>query len=284
MEEDESKNATVKPTGFRSNAKPRSRGFEYSFTRALCRAALGIAFVGSSFPSFASASMPIGKICDHAAQIAASESDVPLSVLRSITRTETGRTRAGTLQPWPWTVNMEGAGKWFETEDAARAYVFKHFKRGARSFDVGCFQINYRWHGEAFRSIDEMFDPVENARYAASFLAKLHNETNDWSEAAGAYHSRTPKYAKRYRTRFDQILHAMDKNPVSPSSPNMELAYETQDSNPARINRYPLLQQVSHNGSRGSLVPLVEARNSPIGRDAGRALILLDANRGELQP
>src|SRR5699024_6482524 len=97
---------------------------------------------------------------DRAARQAARAHDVPLDVLRAISRAETGRPRQGGLQPWPWTVNMEGRGRWFDNADAARAYVFAHFKAGARSFDVGCFQINYRWHGDAFRSIDEMFDPV----------------------------------------------------------------------------------------------------------------------------
>ncbi|MEY8828758.1 transglycosylase SLT domain-containing protein [Sedimentitalea sp. XS_ASV28] len=130
---------------------------------------------------------------------------MPFDVLQAISRAETGRTSDGRLEPWPWTVNMEGAGKWFATEDEARAYVFRHFKRGARSFDVGCFQVNYKWHGAAFRSIDEMFDPVMNADYAARFLRELFVEFGTWSAAAGAYHSRTRKHAKTYAARFDRI-------------------------------------------------------------------------------
>ncbi|MBK0325732.1 transglycosylase SLT domain-containing protein [Rhodobacteraceae bacterium F11138] len=148
-------------------------------------------------------------LCDRAARAAAHAQNVPLDVLRAISRAETGRGSESGLHPWPWTVNMEGAGKWFNSEDEARAYVFKHFKRGARSFDVGCFQINYKWHGAAFRSIDDMFDPMMNADYAASFLRDLYEEFNDWSAAAGAYHSRTPTYARSYAARFDQIRGSM---------------------------------------------------------------------------
>ncbi len=155
--------------------------------------------------AFASANQSTAALCDLAARHAARDHGVPLDVLRTITRTETGRGGKNGLQPWPWTVNMEGAGKWFETEDEARSYVFAHFKRGARSFDVGCFQINYRWHGQAFDSIDQMFDPVENAQYAALFLKQLFAEFGDWSKAAGAYHSRTPTYANKYSARFDRI-------------------------------------------------------------------------------
>lgn len=147
----------------------------------------------------------VADLCDRAAANAAREIGVPLDVLMAISRTETGRTRSDGLQPWPWTVNMEGVGKWFATEDAARAFVFKHFKTGARSFDVGCFQINYRWHGHSFRSIDEMFDPLTNAIYAARFVKGLFSELGSWTAAAGAYHSRTPKYSEQYVKKFKAI-------------------------------------------------------------------------------
>ena len=158
------------------------------------------------WPSFAAVPpKAVSAQCDEAAAVAARQSSVPLDVLLAVTRTETGRPSDGSLLPWPWTVNMEGAGRWFASEDEARAYVFKHFKRGARSFDVGCFQINYKWHGQAFGSIDEMFDPVKNALYAARFLSDLYAELGDWTKAAGAYHSRTKEYADRYEARFARI-------------------------------------------------------------------------------
>ena len=226
---------------------------------------LTLIFLVLSSPSVAAATTEM--VCDTAARQVAQETNVPLSVLRSITRTETGRARGGQLQPWPWTVNMEGKGHWFETEDAARAYVFKEFRRGARSFDVGCFQINFKWHGENFRSIDQMFDPIENARYAARFLTQLHGETGDWSRAAGAYHSRTPKYAEKYRARFDNIR----KNMADAPHPMPRLA--SIQSTPPLIksrNSFPLLRQTQARRSIGSLVPL--------GRSTGQSLLGLGTN------
>ncbi|MBE1285499.1 MAG: transglycosylase SLT domain-containing protein [Rhodobacteraceae bacterium] len=148
--------------------------------------------------------------CDIAAVHAGRMHNVPLDVLRAVTRVETGRT-AGTpdLQPWPWTVNMEGAGHWFDSRDEAKSFVFKHFKRGARSFDVGCFQINYKWHGHAFVSFDDMFDPQKNAAYAALFLKSLHQEFGNWRDAVGAFHSRSPQYADIYTARFDRIYSSL---------------------------------------------------------------------------
>lgn len=221
--------------------------------------------LGLSAPSLAPATTAM--ICDGAARQVAQETNVPLSVLRSITRTETGRARNGKLQPWPWTVNMEGKGHWFETEDAARAYVFKEFRRGARSFDVGCFQINFKWHGEHFSSIDQMFDPIENARYAARFLTRLHSETGDWSKAAGAFHSRTPKYAEKYRARFDKIRQSMADAPdPMPQMASMQSAPPLLKAE----NNFPLLQKTQARHSIGSLVPLTQS--------AGRSILGPDTN------
>ncbi|MFP1645917.1 transglycosylase SLT domain-containing protein [Pontitalea aquivivens] len=196
-------------------------------------------------------------ICDVVARRAAETTGVPVDVLLAISRTETGRKAGGQVQPWPWTVNMEGAGHWFDTLDEARAFVFKEFKRGARSFDVGCFQINYKWHGEAFSSIDEMFEPMANALYAARFLDDLYQEMGSWPKAAGAYHSRTPEYAQRYTERFNRFRNQLAAAPLSPAGattgappdipeiPDIVLAARKGPAAdlPYRENRYPLLRR-----------------------------------------
>lgn len=149
-------------------------------------------------------------VCDQAAIRAAHSEGVPENVLLAITRVETGRRRRGILEPWPWTVNLEGAGFWFDNREAARSFALSKIDDGARSFDIGCFQINHKWHGREFHSINEMFDPDQNARYAARFLTRLRREFGSWSEAVGAYHSRTPRYANAYRSRFDVIYASLD--------------------------------------------------------------------------
>ena len=225
--------------------------------------------------------------CDQVARQAARESGVPLSVMKAITRTETGRVQGGRLTPWPWTVNMEGAGHWFDSRAEAEAYVSKHHARGARSYDVGCFQINYRWHGQHFSSVKAMFDPLTNARYAARFLSELYSETADWSKAAGAYHSRTPKFANRYRTRFDRIRSGIDSSIDTTTHTSTHTGtHSDQEGIPLvaratpyaverapRPNLYPLLQPGAQSLGFGSLVP-----NTASSRPA---LITLD---GRAQP
>ena len=230
---------------------------------AIC---LGISSTGVH----ASQERETARICEQAAVIAARESGVPLDVLRAISLTETGRKGPDGFLPWPWTVNMEGIGKWFADPDKAKQYVDEHFARGARSFDVGCFQINYRWHGKQFDSIEAMFDPVINARYAARFLSELYDEMGDWSKAAGAYHSRTPKYAKKYTKRFEAFrakFSAQDApGDTLPALPGhaTESAMAAANPNPAapRVNRYPLLQGFGGARAPGSLVP-IQGRPTP---------------------
>lgn len=204
------------------------------------------------------------QLCEQAAAQASRSTSVPLDVLRAIALTETGRTRNGSFRPWPWTVNMEGKGEWFDTYEQARDYVRAHRARGATSFDVGCFQINYRWHGKHFASLEQMFDPGANAAYAARFLTELYDELGDWSRAAGAYHSRTPQYATRYRARFDRIRARLgDSGPAPPAERQAATPKPAAPAQPAtskpvavRDNRYPLLLSTGAQRGLASLVPL----------------------------
>ncbi len=204
------------------------------------------------------------EICEQVTQIAAHQSGVPINVMRAISLTETGRTIDGAYRAWPWAVNMEGEAAWFADRASATAYALEAYARGARSFDIGCFQINYKWHGAHFASIEQMFDPLANAHYAARLLLELYAEKGNWRDAAGAYHSRTPEYANRYMARFESILTSLTDVPLAPprqSAPDIPeipdivlAAYGVPAQPNQRINRFPLLQ-AGGAGGHGSLVP-----------------------------
>ena len=159
------------------------------------------------------------QLCDLAAQRVAAESGVPAAVLLAITRVETGRTQGGQLRPWPWTTNTQGNGAWFETREQAVAQARAAIARGQTSIDLGCFQINWRWHGQEFDDPAQLFDPLVAGRYAARLLGRLHDELGTWTAAAGAYHSRTPAPNARYRARFAQVLAGLSDAPVSTPLP-----------------------------------------------------------------
>ena len=211
------------------------------------------------------------QLCDAAAQQAAQRTGVPVAVLLAVTRTETGRKRQGTagLQPWPWAVNEGGKGQWFDSPEAVLRYAHDQITNGVTNIDIGCFQLNHRWHAQGFSSLEAMFDPLQNALYAADFLRSNYEKTGDWSLAAGAYHSGTPEYATRYREKFDTILAALQRGEqIYGAAPQLLLARaEGADAQPApRENAFPLLFAQGQ-GLRGSLVGLSGIRRPLIGNN-----------------
>lgn len=179
-------------------------------------------------------------LCYRALQTAAQETEVPVDVLLALTRLETGRGGPDGLAPWPWALNIAGAGHWPPDRQAALHLVNRALAGGEQSIDLGCFQINWRWHGAEFDSPVALLDPLANARYAARFLRDLFDETGDWTRAAGAYHSRNEVHAAPYRARFASLRDDPAPAPVRTAM---------------RGQAYPLFQGGAA-GSRGSLVPL----------------------------
>lgn len=148
------------------------------------------------------------QICDAAAQYAAQETGVPLSILRAVTLAETGHTSGADRRfaAWPWAIQSGNRGDWFADQHAALAHVQNLMAQGTRNIDIGCFQLNLHWHGEAFQSLEEMISPQQNAIYAARFLQDLYQESGDWRIAVGRYHSRDDARAQAYVARLKTLF------------------------------------------------------------------------------
>lgn len=136
--------------------------------------------------------------CVRAILAAQERYNIPDNILLGIGLQEAGRTIDGELTVWPWAVNAAGKGRYFESASEALNWVNDGFSRGIRSIDVGCMQVNLRWHPEAFETLEDGFDPTKNADYAAQFLVDLYQRTGNWVVAAGSYHSFTPAKRDRY--------------------------------------------------------------------------------------
>ena len=89
----------------------------------------------------------------------------------------------------------------FDTKRQAIAAVEALQAQGMRSIDVGCVQVNLMHHPQAFVSLDQAFDPLANARYAAQFLTQLREKTGDWLLATAHYHSATPEFGNTYQSK-----------------------------------------------------------------------------------
>ena len=149
-------------------------------------------------------------LCVRAILEAQRRHGIPGNLLLGIGLQEAGTRRGGRLTVWPWAVNAAGEGRLFDTREAAMAWVGARRAAGVRSIDVGCLQVNLRWHPDAFDGLEEGFDPRRNADYAARFLVSLHRQTGDWTLAAGSYHSFTPARRDVYLAALRRNLAAAD--------------------------------------------------------------------------
>jgi len=140
---------------------------------------------------------------------------IPMHLLSAISATESGRYHDGLklALPWPWTINVEGQGHYFDNKQEAIAAVRKFQAQGARSIDIGCMQVNLIHHANAFANLEEAFDPEKNVAYGASFLRSLYQESGSWKKASAHYHSKTPtrgtEYSSRVYDRWTNIINRL---------------------------------------------------------------------------
>ena len=152
--------------------------------------------------------MPTDHVLCHMATASAEHATgIPDQLLTAISRVESGRAdpATGRLQSWPWTINVEGVGHFYDSKAEAVGAVAAFETQGARSIDVGCMQINLKQHPDAFASLQDAFDPAINALYAAHFLTGLFQQTGSWPHAAAAYHSQTPELGRDYQNQVLQM-------------------------------------------------------------------------------
>jgi soluble lytic murein transglycosylase-like protein len=110
---------------------------------------------------------------------------VPVAVLYAVARTESGQ--KGALRVYA--MNIDGQPIFSETLPEAIERFANARRRGARFIDVGCMQINHRFHGKNFYSLEEMFDPQHNVNYAAKLLSELKAREGNWTSAVARYHA-----------------------------------------------------------------------------------------------
>lgn len=154
-------------------------------------------------------------VCIAAIRQAEVAHGIPTDLLLAIGLQEAGMSYKGSMTIWPWSLNVEGRGYRFNTRAEAEAFLADELAQGTRSIDVGCLQVNLRWHPDAFPSSAAGFEPAPNADYAARFLRGLYLETGDWLQAAGRYHSATPNLRDIYLAGIQKHLSQLDDSAAS---------------------------------------------------------------------
>ena len=159
-------------------------------------------------------------LCQRATANAERLTGVPDELLDAISRVESGRYDDAThgVKAWPWTINEEGQGHFYASRSEAVQAAREFQARGIRSIDVGCTQINLMYHPNAFTSLEDAFDPAQNANYAARFLTELFHQVGSWPHAAAAYHSQTPELGTDYQRKVLQAWADPINQPDMPSA------------------------------------------------------------------
>jgi hypothetical protein len=146
---------------------------------------------------------PSWRDCRDAIAAVEPDSGIPPGLLLGIALIETGRPMpgGGASEPWPWSYNVEGESHFAATKEDAMAEVASLRSRGVASIDIGCMQINLKYHPDAFGNLDRGFDALGNVRYAASFLRDLRAREGNWADAIALYHSGDPGRGVAYHRR-----------------------------------------------------------------------------------
>ncbi len=138
--------------------------------------------------------------------------NLPEDTLYSISLNETGKIHSEKKIKisWPWTVNVEGVGFYFDTQKEAVDFVKKQLREGKESIDIGCMQVNLKHHPEAFESVEQAFSPRHNIGYAAGFLRSKYEQLGTWSSAIAHYHSATHHLGEKYKKNVVKIAQNID--------------------------------------------------------------------------
>ncbi|WP_297838759.1 transglycosylase SLT domain-containing protein [uncultured Roseibium sp.] len=153
------------------------------------RTVLTSAFLTASIFSGLAVSVPAAaetqNVCEREMISAARKYNVPLGVLYAVGLTETGRRNS----LYPYALNIEGKSVFPPSRQAAKQDVIAAQQHGKKLIDIGCMQINHHYHGDQFRSVDQMLEPRANVQYAARFLKDLRRRQGSWTMAVARYHA-----------------------------------------------------------------------------------------------
>ena len=191
--------------------------------------------------------------CEYLAKEAEVKYGLPENILLSISRVETGYQKVnGVRRAWPWTLNAGGDSAYFQTKDAALKSLKRRVKQGVTNIDIGCMQLNFRWHKKFFKNLSDMMSPEKNVDYGARFLNRLHKRHGSWEKAVKYYHSSKSKFNVKY---YKKVRAVWEKENNEPSlKPILVAAVSKPESNKINILR-----------QRESSVPLIEISKSEQG-------------------
>lgn len=142
-------------------------------------------------------------------QLAAQRAGIPSVVLYAVALQESGIRRNNRLVPWPWSLNVAGETRHFNSRATACPGLYQALRKFPPTrIDAGLGQINLGYQRRHYRHPCELLDPYRNLAIAAAILREQHRPGDDWLQAVGRYHRPAGgPPAVRYRAQVSEHLH-----------------------------------------------------------------------------
>ena len=132
---------------------------------------------------------------------------VPKGLLRALIQTESGLK--------PFALNINGKPHYCNTQAEAVALANQAINSGITNIDIGLSQVNYRWHGSEFDSVESMLCASKNVFYAADLLRSLKLQHGDWHKALRHYHSAKPTHHNEYSRKVVMLWLGVPQTKIS---------------------------------------------------------------------
>lgn len=206
--------------------------------RTLTLSAAGLAAI-SVFSETAYAQNAPGLYCAQLIANAETRRQIPRGLLMAIAITESGHDDS----PNPYAMNIAGKSHHASGFQEMSNIIASNWRRGVTSIDVGCMQINLKYHGDKFQNLTDLLDSPTNVEYGASYLIKLATERGSWREGVMDYHNkRNPArrnwYGCKVWNNYLRIIHARSGFVPCPKTPTGSSVASTANSG---VNNRPLV-------------------------------------------
>lgn len=134
---------------------------------------------------------------------------VPADILYALSVKESNsKMNNNTVSPWPYTINYKGVAFRYEDYHSMITAAKRLLSEGKTAFDIGPFQVNWKWNGHRAESIEDLGNPHRNGIIASEILIEQYNKYGDWFLAAGRYHnpSNSNGHADKYTREFREMF------------------------------------------------------------------------------
>lgn len=123
---------------------------------------------------------------------------VPALVLYAVALQESQMRFGKNALPYPWTLNIQGAPKRFDSYRSAFVALDDCLRRGILLVDIGLCQICWLYHRAMLRSPGRALNPYFNMEVAAELLLDHFQKSGSWFRAVANYHNADPVIGDPY--------------------------------------------------------------------------------------